>query len=534
MADETTNVQAPDMSSVMQGTQPDTSALSNIVQSGNQPQMPQFKQSRLGAILSAVAGVKATPDHAPTKADIIGGIADKLASGLQGIPDKGRPGFVTGLGQGARAAQAVDQYQTQVHFQNLAAAQAAAKAAREDQEMHMMDEKNQAEVSHLKSETVKTYTDAFGSPDVVLSNTGNDVANFMKDQTANGGLRHYVIVNTGQQFFAWDVQKATNSTNVLSLINQAGKISGNPAMAAMTSDQWKSLPSEAKAQYMEQMNAVTGVMVPSKNAAEAQAQLATLDRYEKTVSARTDLSDSDKQNALARIQANKALIKDSVSKQNAQKQNEVGAEAKARTQAEGKDVEAMYKTGKNPVTGEPLSIDNAPDEMLVDTRTGKPIPTSMQAALKPTQTEQNRADFARSTIHTLDMIDQLRKEGKLPNGPLTGPVVEKAIEKGLGTERAQEFHNYIALAQSAATGAHVGGRFNVEIMKKMSGLLSMNMNDSQFQGAVESLKNVMQQYVDQGGRFTVAQWKSMPPAERKRMTGTESSGDDATQGTSFK
>src|SRR5437867_1846973 len=47
---------------------------------------PQPK-SRLQAIISAVANVAAT--------------------GLQGIPDTGRPGFVQGLGEGARAQQAV-------------------------------------------------------------------------------------------------------------------------------------------------------------------------------------------------------------------------------------------------------------------------------------------------------------------------------------------------------------------------------------------------------------------------------------------
>src|SRR5438445_7006802 len=51
-----------------------------------QPTTPAQGGSRLAAIVSAVAKT--------------------VSTGLSGIPDKGRPSFVTGLGEGARAEQA--------------------------------------------------------------------------------------------------------------------------------------------------------------------------------------------------------------------------------------------------------------------------------------------------------------------------------------------------------------------------------------------------------------------------------------------
>lgn len=178
---------------------------------------------------------------------------------------------------------------------------------------------------------------------------------------------------------------------------------------------------------------------------------------------------------------------------------------------------AMFNTGINPANKEHLSVDNAADEMLVDSRTGKPIPYKMLTTLKPSMQESNRADFARSTIHTLDLLDNLKTQGKLPNGPVTGLTKESLAKAGLGDKDAQEALSFISLAQSAATGAHVGGRFNSEIMDKMKSLLSINMNNSQFAGASEAMRDVMQPYVDQGGRLTVAQYNQLPDKEKARL-----------------
>ena len=72
---------------------------------------------------------------------------------------------------------------------------------------------------------------------------------------------------------------------------------------------------------------------------------------------------------------------------------------------------------------------------------------------------------------------------------------------------AQKAINDISLVQSASTGAHVAGRFSVPVLDKMNQLLKLNMNDDQFKGAEESIRDVMEGYSKAGGRHTVAQWK---------------------------
>jgi len=208
--------------------------------------------------------------------------------------------------------------------------------------------------------------------------------------------------------------------------------------------------------------------------------------------------------------------------ENKQKKIQTQQDTIARTQAEGKDVESMYKNGTNPITKEKLSLDNAPDEFLVDQRTGNPIPSSMLTTVKPTMQEINRHDFAGSVLHSLDQIDKLQAAGKLPNGPLSGLTQQKLSKAGLSTEDAQEALNFISFAQSAATGAHVGGRFSLPVMQKMNGMIGLNMNSNEFKGAEESMRDVMDQYYKNGGRMTVAEYKSLPANDPVRQAGAGS------------
>jgi hypothetical protein len=166
-----------------------------------------------------------------------------------------------------------------------------------------------------------------------------------------------------------------------------------------------------------------------------------------------------------------------------------------------------------------LNLDNAADEMLVDQRTGNPIPNKSLTALKASQTEVNRAQFATSVIHLADNLRKAQAAGTLPNGPLVGLTKEALRKAGLGDEEASKALTEISLLQSAATGAHVGGRFSVPVLDKMAGLLKLNMNDSSFLGSLDAITDTMQTYKDNGGRFSVAEWKSLQPQERQRLMG---------------
>src|SRR6266571_5743076 len=132
----------------------------------------------------------------------------------------------------------------------------------------------------------------------------------------------------------------------------------------------------------------------------------------------------------------------------------------------------------------------------------------MLSARKPTMQETNRAQFAGSVLHILDSIDAKKKD-VFAKGPVLGPLGVLAGKAGLSGADRQAYQDYVGLVQTAATGAHVGGRFSVEVLNKMSTMLNTTMNEKQFEGAEEALRDVMNGYVKQGGRMSVAEWKTL-------------------------
>lgn len=185
-------------------------------------------------------------------------------------------------------------------------------------------------------------------------------------------------------------------------------------------------------------------------------------------------------------------------------------EARSRAVAEGKDVEAMYKSGVNPVTGEKLSLDNAPDGAFVDSK-GRVIPQNQQSFYKPSQNERQTADTARQALAiSSDLRAAVQKNPALV-GPLLGNSKEGLAKLGFGTEQAQKFLDDISFLQSAATKVHTG-RFSSEILHKMGNMLKPGMNAQQFAGGLNSIDEVMQRYSLEDKLVTVADYKQMQQA----------------------
>jgi hypothetical protein len=169
-----------------------------------------------------------------------------------------------------------------------------------------------------------------------------------------------------------------------------------------------------------------------------------------------------------------------------------------------------------------LDLTNASEEMLVDQHTGQPIPWKALNKLAPTPQEIQRADFSDTVLKTAETLQKMKDAGQLPNGPLSGVTAQMLAAHGMSTQDAAKALAAIGFMQTAATGAHVGGRFSVPVLEKMSKLIGLNMNDSQFIGAMNEITDVMQHYKDKGGRISVGEWLDMTPDERKRMMGATS------------
>lgn len=273
-------------------------------------------------------------------------------------------------------------------------------------------------------------------------------------------------------------------------------VPANSQVSPTVLNNWRSQSVQAMA--MQKAKAETDTATANATSAQANATTAQANAAVAPQMAQANLQNKQLENkeGNARI----GLIK-------AQTSNQYAEAVKNRLMVSNAADAKMYDTGINPVTKQKLTLDNAPDEMLVDSNTGQPIPFKMLSTLKPTSQEINRADFAKSTLHSLEQLDGLMAAGKLPNGPLSGLTTKALTKAGLSSGDAQKAMDFISFAQSAATGAHVGGRFNVPIMQKMGDMININMNTDQFKGAESAIRDVMTQYAQQGGRMTVGQYK---------------------------
>jgi hypothetical protein len=185
-------------------------------------------------------------------------------------------------------------------------------------------------------------------------------------------------------------------------------------------------------------------------------------------------------------------------------------DARQRAVAEGKDVEAMYKTGVNPISGERLTLANAPDGAFVDTK-GRVIPQNQQSFYKPSQNERQTADTARQALAISADLRAAVAQNPALVGPLLGNSKEGLAKLGFGTEQAQKFLDDISFLQSAATKVHTG-RFSSEILHKMGNMLKPGMNSGQFVGGLNSIDEVMQRYSKEDQLVTVADYKEMQQA----------------------
>src|SRR6266852_2112173 len=102
---------------------PPITNLGSVISNGGDPsQAYQQDAPPAPSIQQAAEGGVATATPAPTGSRlgaIVQAVARVASTALSGIPDRGRPSFVTGLGQGARAEQASQANQQAIKFKTF-------------------------------------------------------------------------------------------------------------------------------------------------------------------------------------------------------------------------------------------------------------------------------------------------------------------------------------------------------------------------------------------------------------------------------
>src|SRR5579864_7456942 len=167
------SVSAPDPASVSGGIVPAASQAASAVSQPSQPQAPSQPTpapaqggSRLARIIQAVAKVADT--------------------GLAGVPDKGRPSFVTGLGEGARAEQANIANQQAIKFQSFQDQVRLAQLHAQDQKLQL-DTQAQTD-AHVKAELDnRALANELGIKYDTIASDGDTVMGHLEAQTAAKG-----------------------------------------------------------------------------------------------------------------------------------------------------------------------------------------------------------------------------------------------------------------------------------------------------------------------------------------------------------
>lgn len=207
-----------------------------------------------------------------------------------------------------------------------------------------------------------------------------------------------------------------------------------------------------------------------------------------------------------------------VSLQQAQGIGKAVAEARAHAHATGADVEAMFRFGTNPVTGERLTMTNAPDSMLV-TPTGTVVPQNLVTVYKPTAQQRQTADTARQVLAISNDLQQQITKNPALIGPLAGRDKQAMAKLGFGDAESQKLLDNVSLLQSAVTKMHTG-RFSSEILKKTGALITPGMNQDQFNGAISSIQDVAGRYAQEDQLRTVADYKAQqkPAVQQVQQT----------------
>lgn len=195
-------------------------------------------------------------------------------------------------------------------------------------------------------------------------------------------------------------------------------------------------------------------------------------------------------------------------------------DARAHAQATGADVQAMYRFGKNPVTGETLNLGNAAPSMLVDS-SGNIIPQDLVSTYKPTSQQRQTADTARQVLSISQGLRAQVNANPALIGPLAGRSKEGLAKLGLGGAQAQKLLDDVSLLQSAVTKMHTG-RFSNEILKKTGSLITPSMNVDQFNGAMSSINDVANRYANEDKLTTVQDYQQRQSQQSQQRTSAPS------------
>src|SRR5579862_2587442 len=178
----------------MSTSQTPTSTLGAIVggdPTQDAPPAAPIPQADPATLQQAATGGVAQATPAPAQsgsrlARIVQAVANVASTALSGIPDKGRPSFVSGLGEGARSEQAAQANQQAIKFKTFDDQVRAAQLHNQDLELQNHTEAQQ-DAHQVAQNAQHDWDEAHGLQYTEIPNSGDAATNYLKAQSGNGG-----------------------------------------------------------------------------------------------------------------------------------------------------------------------------------------------------------------------------------------------------------------------------------------------------------------------------------------------------------
>lgn len=150
----------------------------------SQTQMPQYSNADEQQTSQDLQGPQQQPGS--RLAAVLNAVSKVVSTGMAGVPDKGRPSFVSGLGEGARSEQAAQAQQQDIKFKTFDDQIRAAQLTHQDLELqgHLQE---QQDAHQAAQDAQHDWDDAHGVEYEEIPNSGNSATNYLQAQTAANG-----------------------------------------------------------------------------------------------------------------------------------------------------------------------------------------------------------------------------------------------------------------------------------------------------------------------------------------------------------
>ncbi|HWF03823.1 MAG TPA: hypothetical protein VHA06_09060, partial [Candidatus Angelobacter sp.] len=230
---------------------------------------PSPDMSPLSSLAQQPQGDAATPElanqHGTLKA-VLHGVALSLAGAAAGMGQK-RPGEAaaagvqTGIGLAQQAKEntradvaqknQTSESQSRVKFQNVQAAEATARAAMYDKQLHQMDQTFQDEHNSRTLGQMKELQEMGITPTIVSDNHGQGANSALEQLTqSHGGVPNMFILNLGDKLVGYDMKQLGGMNAMRDQVNSIAKIQGK-GDEAYTASAWGMMSPEAKGNLVQ-------------------------------------------------------------------------------------------------------------------------------------------------------------------------------------------------------------------------------------------------------------------------------------------